>query len=172
MATARYQYGLGNRLVAQHNANGAAWQLHTDQLGTIRAITDPTGAILATVTYDPYGNLGASHWWRQTDGTRSLELFTRPRFVEVEPGRWEQVDLSLTPVEGGFGATVGRWPAVLPAAADGAAIVDAGVGRFVVRHKAAPTVKSAIEGHPARSRCDKGPDRCPHRHRHLHFIRW
>jgi RHS repeat-associated protein len=50
-----YVYGPGGRPVEQLNA-AAPLYLHQDQLGSTRLLTDPTGHVVATASYDVYGN--------------------------------------------------------------------------------------------------------------------
>ena len=57
--TIRYVYGPDGRVVADVTTPAAGAEVtrwyHHDQLGTTRALTDNTGAILATYAYTPYG---------------------------------------------------------------------------------------------------------------------
>lgn len=56
--THRYLYGPGPTPYAQVNdQTGAIDYLHADSLGTVRLITDATGAVAASNTYDAYGTL-------------------------------------------------------------------------------------------------------------------
>ena len=55
-----YIYGAGHVPLEQVNASGAAFFYHTDQLGSIRMITDSKGAEAAAYTYDVYGNTVSS----------------------------------------------------------------------------------------------------------------
>ncbi|MGH9152960.1 MAG: RHS repeat-associated core domain-containing protein [Acidimicrobiales bacterium] len=52
-----YIYGPGGLPVAGISATGEATFYHHDQLGSTRALTDSSGAVLATFTYDAYGQL-------------------------------------------------------------------------------------------------------------------
>ncbi|HXA28805.1 MAG TPA: LamG-like jellyroll fold domain-containing protein [Candidatus Angelobacter sp.] len=54
-----YVYGPGGLPVEQVNGTNALFY-HHDQLGSIRLLTDASGAAQATYSYDPYGNLTAS----------------------------------------------------------------------------------------------------------------
>jgi len=41
----------------------SSYFFHADHLGSIRAVTDPAGELLARYDYDPFGNLLPSSWW-------------------------------------------------------------------------------------------------------------
>ena len=59
-AATRYLYGPGGLPLAQYNPDGSRWYLHGDQLGSTRAVTDTTGAVIATYTYDAWGRVTAT----------------------------------------------------------------------------------------------------------------
>jgi RHS repeat-associated protein len=51
-----YVYGPGDTPVEQvDQTTGATSYLHTDRIGSVRLVTDPTGAVVATASYTPYG---------------------------------------------------------------------------------------------------------------------
>jgi RHS repeat-associated protein len=54
--TTAYITGPGGLPLEQITSAGAVHYYHQDQLGSTRAITDSTGAVTNTATYDPYGN--------------------------------------------------------------------------------------------------------------------
>jgi RHS repeat-associated protein len=54
--SAQYVYGPGGLPLEQVNGAATLWY-HHDQIGSTRAITDGAGALKATYTYDPYGNV-------------------------------------------------------------------------------------------------------------------
>ncbi|MHB8511873.1 MAG: RHS repeat-associated core domain-containing protein [Actinomycetota bacterium] len=54
-----YVYGVGGVPLEQISSSGTLYY-HQDQLGSTRALSDSTGTIQATYTYDPYGNLTGS----------------------------------------------------------------------------------------------------------------
>lgn len=54
-----YIYG-PDGLPVEHIANGVPTWYHHDQLGSTRTLTNAGGAVVATATYDPYGNLTTS----------------------------------------------------------------------------------------------------------------
>lgn len=56
--TSDYVYGPGGLPLEQVTGTNVLWY-HHDQLGSTRALTNSTGASVATYTYDPYGNVTA-----------------------------------------------------------------------------------------------------------------
>ncbi len=56
----RYVYGLGGTPLEQVATDGQVYFYHTDQLGSVRALTDGSGAVVNTYTYEPYGAVTAS----------------------------------------------------------------------------------------------------------------
>lgn len=52
-----YIYGPGGLPVEMISSGGSAYFYAHDQLGSTRALTDTSGAVQATDTYDPYGNV-------------------------------------------------------------------------------------------------------------------
>ena len=50
----------GGLPLEQISGSGTVTYYHHDQLGSTRALTDQSGAVVATYTYDPYGKLTAS----------------------------------------------------------------------------------------------------------------
>jgi RHS repeat-associated protein len=54
-----YIYDPFGKPLEQVSASGTFWY-QTDQIGSIRGLTDNLGAVVATYTYDPYGNLTGS----------------------------------------------------------------------------------------------------------------
>jgi RHS repeat-associated protein len=51
-----YITGAGGLPLAQVSPSGTVQYFHADQLGSTRALTDASGAVVATFAYDPYGN--------------------------------------------------------------------------------------------------------------------
>ena len=59
--TNAYIRGPGGQVIEQVKlSTGAVTYLHQDQLGSTRLITDATGMVVGSATYDPYGNLTGS----------------------------------------------------------------------------------------------------------------
>ncbi|HEX8221736.1 MAG TPA: PA14 domain-containing protein [Chloroflexia bacterium] len=59
-SNASYVYGPGGLLLWEITSTGQTNRYHTDQLGSVRAITNSQGAVVATYEYDPYGNVISS----------------------------------------------------------------------------------------------------------------
>jgi RHS repeat-associated protein len=51
-----YIYGPDGNVVEHIDRNGVPTWYHHDQLGSTRRLTDSSGAVVGTATYDPYGN--------------------------------------------------------------------------------------------------------------------
>ena len=78
----------------------AAWYL-TDRLGSVRVITDSTGAVQDTITYDGYGNVliesnasfGDRYKFtaREFDSATGLQ-YNRARYYDPTIGRWTSQD--------------------------------------------------------------------------------
>jgi len=58
--TASYIYGPGGQVLEQVRADGTVYYDHTDQLGSVRDVTDSSGTVQNSYTYDPYGSVRAS----------------------------------------------------------------------------------------------------------------
>ena len=58
--TTNYVYGPGGLPLQQITSAGQVTYYHQDQLGSTRALTNSSGTVVATYTYDPYGNLAGS----------------------------------------------------------------------------------------------------------------
>ncbi len=104
--TARYRYDdVGTLLVRQGPGGSTDTQYYLrDGLGSIVALTDTTGALVANYTYDPYGKTlsatgtkAADNPWRYasgyTDQTTGLTKFGT-RYYSPDLGRWTQLDPS------------------------------------------------------------------------------
>jgi RHS repeat-associated protein len=72
-------YGPGGLPVEQINRTGVLF-FHHDQLGTTRLLTNTAGAVAATYTYDPYGNLTAH------TGTATTPLRYAGEYQDAESG--------------------------------------------------------------------------------------
>jgi RHS repeat-associated protein len=58
--TANYVYGVNGLPLERIDSTGAVLYYHQDQLGSTRALTNSSGAVVKTYTYDAYGNVTAS----------------------------------------------------------------------------------------------------------------
>jgi RHS repeat-associated protein len=108
----RYIFGDAvDQMVARISSSGtAAWYL-TDRLGSVRDITDNTGAVIDHVNYDGFGNVtsetqptnGDRFKWtgRELDSETGLQ-YNRARYYDPKTGRW----ISQDPV--GLGAGDGN----------------------------------------------------------------
>ncbi|WIM95225.1 putative Ig domain-containing protein [Actinoplanes oblitus] len=95
----RYLYGPNLTPYAQVSRTGAVTYLHTDALGSVRVITDSTGTVAGTNTYDTYGNrtlhtgtdsaIGYTGNW--TDPVTSL-LYLRARDYDPATGQFLTID--------------------------------------------------------------------------------
>ncbi|HEX8767507.1 MAG TPA: RHS repeat-associated core domain-containing protein, partial [Jatrophihabitans sp.] len=69
---------------------------HLDQLGSVRALTDSTGAVVATYSYDPYGKLTGStgtadtalRWAGQYTDPESGLVYLRARYYDPATGQF------------------------------------------------------------------------------------
>ena len=69
---------------------------HQDQLGSTRALTDSGGNVVATYSYDPYGNLTA------TTGTESNPFLFAGQFLDSESGLYYMRSRYYDPTVGQF----------------------------------------------------------------------
>lgn len=76
--TTYYLYGPGGSPYAQINPDGSTTYLHHDQLGSVRLLTDETGGITGSATYDAYGT-------PSTTGTTSAFGYTG-EYMDAESG--------------------------------------------------------------------------------------
>jgi RHS repeat-associated protein len=79
-ATTAYVYGPGGLPLEQVAADGTTQWFFHDQLGSTRALTDSTGAVVATRAYDPYGKVIAS------TGTASTPFGFAGEWTDAESG--------------------------------------------------------------------------------------
>jgi RHS repeat-associated protein len=91
-----YVYGLDGLPIEQVDSQGNVLSLHADQLGSTRALTDPTRAVVGTFTYDAYGKLTA-----QT-GTASTALRFAGQYFDAESGLYYLRARSYDPGTGQF----------------------------------------------------------------------
>lgn len=80
--SAMYVYGPGGLPIEQVDSQGNVLYLHADQLGSTRLLTDPTGAVVATYTYDAYGNTTAK------TGTASTAFQFAGQYQDSETGAY------------------------------------------------------------------------------------
>lgn len=108
-----YLYGPGGQPIEQISGTTITY-LHTDQQGSIRLLTDTTGKIVGTYTYDPYGKVtshtGAAstpfgYDGQYTDPETGYQ-YLRARYYDPATGQFLTVD-PLLPITGepyGFAA--------------------------------------------------------------------
>lgn len=98
--TCAYVYGPdGTPLEQLDSAGNATWH-HHDQYGSTRALTNSTGAVVATFTYDPYGGLVASTgtmttplgWGGQYRDPESGLLYLRARYYDPSTSQFLSQD--------------------------------------------------------------------------------
>ena len=98
--TNNYIYGLGGTPVEQVSSSGIPTYLLTDQLGSTRALTNSSGTVTATFTYDAWGNLAGSTGSATTpfmyagqylDSTTGL-YYMQARWYEPATGQFLSVD--------------------------------------------------------------------------------
>ena len=75
-----YVYGPGGRPVEQIDGSGNVVYLHQDQLGSTRLLTDSTGAVAGTYTFDAYGTTTAH------TGSASTALQYQGQYLDSEAG--------------------------------------------------------------------------------------
>lgn len=98
--TTSYIYGPGNLPVESIDSSGTPTYLLHDQLGSTRLLTDSTGTVTGTYTYDPYGNI-TSHTGTATttllyagqyqDGPTGF-YYLRNRYYDPTTGQFLTVD--------------------------------------------------------------------------------
>lgn len=77
--TTNYIYGVGGLPVEQVSGSTTLYY-HQDQLGSTRALTDASGSVVGTYTYDPYGKPTAS------TGTATTALGFASQYTDAESG--------------------------------------------------------------------------------------
>ncbi len=79
--TNAYLYGPAGEPIEQINiSTGTVYWLHTDQQGSVRAITNSAGTVVGTATYSPYGAVQA------TTGTITSPLGYAGAYTDTETG--------------------------------------------------------------------------------------
>jgi RHS repeat-associated protein len=84
--------------IAGGTGGSAGWYL-TDHLGSVRNVTDGTGALAGTLSYDPFGNALANtgstdryqFTGREMDSVTGLQ-YNRARYYDAATGRWLSKD--------------------------------------------------------------------------------
>ncbi|MCB0878949.1 MAG: RHS repeat protein [Thermoleophilia bacterium] len=96
-----YVYGPQGAPIAEISSGGTARYFHTDQLGSVRAVTDASGAVDATATYTAYGvatTTGAmprfGYAGEYTDAESGL-VYLRARYYDPSTGQF----LTRDPIE-------------------------------------------------------------------------
>jgi RHS repeat-associated protein len=77
--TASYLYGPGGLLLEQIDSGGTPYYYHADQLGSIRALTNGSGAVANHYTYDAYGQ-------RTTTGSAYNPFGYAGEYTDAESG--------------------------------------------------------------------------------------
>lgn len=93
--TNTYIYGPGNLPVEEITPSGT-YYYHHDQLGSSRVLTDSNGNVVATYTYDPYGNTTA------TTGTANNPLKFAGAYTDSVTGLLYLVNRYYDPATGQF----------------------------------------------------------------------
>ena len=98
-----YIYGPGGTPIEQISSGGTPTYLLTDQLGSTRALTNSSGSVTATFTYDAWGNLAGSTGSATTpfmyagayyDSSTGL-YYMRARWYDPGTGQFMSVDPDL-----------------------------------------------------------------------------
>src|SRR3989344_1439538 len=94
-------YIYGNGLIASLDDQGNIQYYHKDNLGSIRAITDDTGSIIYSTSYDPFGNKfdetsysSYTYTGKQQDNTGLY--YYGARYYDANLGRFTQLDPILS----------------------------------------------------------------------------
>ncbi|MCA1831305.1 MAG: RHS repeat-associated core domain-containing protein [Actinomycetota bacterium] len=94
--TNKYVYGPGGLPLERIDSTGAVTFYHHDQLGSTRALTNSTGTVVATDSYDAYGNLSGStgtvtnpfgYAGQYTDSESGLQ-YLRARYYDPVTGQF------------------------------------------------------------------------------------
>ena len=82
-----YVYGLGGLPIEPVDSKANVLYLHADQLGSTQVLTDPTGAVVGTFTYDAYGKLARRPGRRgPRSSTRGSTWMARQGITTCGPG--------------------------------------------------------------------------------------
>ena len=94
--TTSYVTGLGGLPIEQITSSGTTSYYHQDRIGSTRAITNSSGTVVATKTYDPYGNVTA------TTGTLVNPFQFAGQYTDSESGLQYLRARFYDPVSGSF----------------------------------------------------------------------
>ena len=75
-----FVYGPGGIPIEQIDASGNPTYLSEDQLGSTRLLTNSSGAVTATYSYDPYGNVTSR------TGTGNTPIGYASNYTDAESG--------------------------------------------------------------------------------------
>jgi len=73
-------YGPGRLVVEQITSTNTVYYYHEDQLGSTRKVTDASGGVVRSYTFDPWGNISS------TTGTLSTPVQFAGQFTDMESG--------------------------------------------------------------------------------------
>lgn len=111
----RYIYGPGGTPHQQINPDGTITYLHRDQLGSTRALTNNTGALVGERAYTPYGTptitTGTTtpfgYTGQYTDTETQLQ-YLRARYYDPSTGQFISRDPLVSMTREGYGYTFGN----------------------------------------------------------------
>jgi len=113
-STASYIYGPSGILVEQVQGT-TPYYYHADRLGSVRALTDSSGAVVATAAYDAYGNKTAGigtvynpfgYAGEYTDAESGL-IYLRARYYDPATQQFLTVDPALAMTEQAYAYAAG-----------------------------------------------------------------
>ena len=94
--TYSFVYGPGGIPIEQIDASGNPTYLSQDQLGSTRLLTNSVGAVSATYSYDPYGNVTAK------TGTATTPIGFASGYTDAESGLQYLINRYYDPATGQF----------------------------------------------------------------------
>ena len=113
--TASYVYGPGGQVLEQVRADGTVYYYHADQLGSVRKLTDSSGTVQNSDTYDPYGSVRASsgsvtnpfQYAGEYQDAESGLLYLRARYYDPSTAQFLTVDPLLAVTGQAYNYVVG-----------------------------------------------------------------
>jgi RHS repeat-associated protein len=98
-----YIYGPGGEIIEQIDGSNNAYYYHQDQLGSVRAITNSSGMVANSYSYDAYGNTTASSgtvlnqfkYAGEYQDAESLLYYLRARYYDPATQQFLTVDPAL-----------------------------------------------------------------------------